>query len=341
MPLRVVMVGFSPGEVDTAKLLSRIPNSQRPGVPDRAETAAARTARAARKRHADQPGARVLQRFHALPGAVRVPVEAAGDLRPERLHERPLRRHGGQLHHGQLRGRRPSPSSSSNAERGVYRGTGNQVAPDAPVRFVDGERTELDCRELQAPPRLRLRRARQGPGANPGYTVFVLNTWDSAEARGIIKPQHEYHVFRAARIDPDTGQFDGVDWARVWGGRYRFMMVDLGAAPNAYESETWGNRNRSGVGLGALRPPALGVPRRGAPPVTAVNIPAHIEQAVTPGASSTRSTCRRCWRARSTRRRRSGSCTRTCTSRGRVPGSSGSRRTSGTTPRRRSRGRPT
>ena len=32
VPLRVVLVGFAPGEVDTSKLLSEIPNLQRPGV---------------------------------------------------------------------------------------------------------------------------------------------------------------------------------------------------------------------------------------------------------------------------------------------------------------------
>ena len=41
--------------------------------------------------------------------------------------------------------------------------------------------------------------------------------------------------------DPDTGQWDGVDFARTWGGRYRFHFVDLGAAPNDYESATWLN----------------------------------------------------------------------------------------------------
>lgn len=32
VPLRVVLVGFAPGELDTAKLLAEIPNAQRPGV---------------------------------------------------------------------------------------------------------------------------------------------------------------------------------------------------------------------------------------------------------------------------------------------------------------------
>ena len=41
--------------------------------------------------------------------------------------------------------------------------------------------------------------------------------------------------------DPDTGDWDGVDFGRTWGGRYRFHFVDLGAAPNAFESATWLN----------------------------------------------------------------------------------------------------
>ena len=82
-------------------------------------------------------------------------------------------------------------------------------------------------------------------------------------------PAGEYHVFRIDRTDPDRGDFDGIDWARVWGGRYRFMMVDLGAAPNAYEAETWGNRARS-VNGSALYDPPLWEYRAGAPrPVTA------------------------------------------------------------------------
>src|SRR5262249_61761207 len=31
-PLRVVLVGFKPGDVDTAKIISQIPTTQRPGV---------------------------------------------------------------------------------------------------------------------------------------------------------------------------------------------------------------------------------------------------------------------------------------------------------------------
>ncbi|MBA2383645.1 MAG: hypothetical protein H0V68_03145 [Actinobacteria bacterium] len=70
----------------------------------------------------------------------------------------------------------------------------------------------------------------KGAGRNPAYTIYILNTWDSATARAILNPKDEYHVWKVNRTDPDTGDFDGIDWARIWGGRYRFMMVDTGAA---------------------------------------------------------------------------------------------------------------
>ena len=149
-----------------------------------------------------------------------------------------------------------------NATRGVYRGTGALVAPNTPVRFIDGEKTEdwisANSKALLGwddPARGK------GPGRNPGYTVYILNTWDSAEARAILKPQNEYHVWKINRTDPDTGQFDGIDWARIWGGRYRFMMVDAGAAPNPYEAETLGQPQPLRLRLGELRAAALGVPR--------------------------------------------------------------------------------
>ena len=89
-----------------------------------------------------------------------------------------------------------------NATRGVFRGTGASC-PNAPVRFVDGEKVEdwisANSKALLGwddPARGK------GPGRNPGYTVYVLNTWDSAEARAILKPQHEYHVWKSTGPTP-------------------------------------------------------------------------------------------------------------------------------------------
>ena len=173
-----------------------------------------------------------------------------------------------------------------NATRGAYRGTGALVAPNAPVRFVDGEKVE-DWIAANSKAMLGWDDPARGkgPGRNPGYTVYILNTWDSAEARAILKPQNEYHVWRINRTDPDTGDFDGIDWARNWGGRYRFMMVDTGAAPNPYEAETWGNRNRSVYGSANYDPPLWEYRAKAPRPVTLVNTGEGIEQAVTPGAT--------------------------------------------------------
>ena len=41
----------------------------------------------------------------------------------------------------------------------------------------------------------------------------------------------------------------------MWGGNYREVFLDLGAAPNPYESQTWGNRRRDPVGSDAFDPP--------------------------------------------------------------------------------------
>src|SRR6185436_4953809 len=169
---------------------------------------------------------------------------------------------------------------------GGFRGADKLVLPNEPVRFVDGEKTE-DWLAANAKAFLGFDHAGvgKGPGANPGYTVYVLNTWDSAAAERHLKPRHAYHVWRVQRNDPDTGAFDGIDWARIWGGRYRFMMLDLGAAPNPYEAETWGNRNRSVYGSANYDPPLWEYRARAPRPVTLVNLDQGIEQAVTPGAT--------------------------------------------------------
>jgi hypothetical protein len=61
------------------------------------------------------------------------------------------------------------------------------------------------------------------------------------------------------------------------------MMVDAGAAPNPYESESWANRRRSVLGSAAYDPP-LWEYRSNAPrPVTAVQLADGWTQAVTPG----------------------------------------------------------
>jgi hypothetical protein len=288
VPLRVVAVGFAPGELDEAKVLGEIPNTQRPGVLiPRGQTSSG-----------DQfPlfGVETLvnhgRNYYNSSKPFLVPYEYR--WKPQLIYA--SREFTSGLFNAMKMNSTTGDFAKSgnrnflegyNATRGVYRGTGAVVAPNAPVRFVDGEKVEdwiaANSKALLGwddPARGK------GPGRNPGYTVYLLNTWDSAEARAILNPDREYHVWKVNRFDPDTGEFDGIDWARNWGGRYRFMLVDTGAAPNPYEAETWANRNRSVYGSANYDPPLWEYRAKAPRPVTLVNTDESVEQAVTPGAT--------------------------------------------------------
>jgi len=286
VPLRVVAVGFAPGELDAAKVLGEIPNSQRPGVLiPRGQTSsgdqfplfgAETLVNHGRNYYNESKPFLVPYEYRWKPELIYAPTEFTSGLFTAMRANSTTGEFSSSRNREYLEG--------YNATRGVYRGTDALVAPQTPVRFVDGEKVEdwiaANSKELLGwddPARGK------GPGRNPGYTVYLLNTWDSAEARAILQPEREYHVWKINRTDPDTGNFDGIDWARIWGGRYRFMMVDTGAAPNPYEAETWGNRNRSVYGSANYEPP-LWEYRANAPrPVTLVNTDESVEQAVTPG----------------------------------------------------------
>ncbi len=89
-----------------------------------------------------------------------------------------------------------------------------------------------------------------------GYTVVRPQHVGLARGARRRSPATRYRVpHRPHRPPPTRASFDGIDWARIWGGRYRFMMVDLGAAPNGYESETWANRAKSVLGSALFDPP--------------------------------------------------------------------------------------
>ena len=288
VPLRVVAVGFAPGELDEAKVLGEIPNFQRPGVliprgqspaGDQNPLFGAETlVNHGRNYYNDSKPFTVPYEYTWKPKLIYAPTEFTTGLFNAMKANSTTGDFAKSGNRQYLEG--------YNATRGAYRGADALVAPNAPVRFVDGEKVEdwiaANSKEMLGwddPARGK------GAGRNPGYTVYILNTWDSAEARTILNPQDEYHVWKVNRTDPDTGDFDGIDWARVWGGRYRFMMVDTGAAPNPYEAETWGNRNRSVYGSANYDPP-LWEYRANAPrPVTLVNTDESVEQAVTPGAT--------------------------------------------------------
>ena len=286
VPLRVVAVGFAPGELDAAKVLGESPNSQRPGVLiPRGQTSsgdqfplfgAETLVNHGRNYYNDSEPFLVPYEYTWKPELIYAPTEFTTGLFNAMKANSTTGEYSSSRNREYLEG--------YNTTRGAYRGTGGLVAPQTPVRFVDGEKVE-DWISANSKAMLGWDDPARGkgPGRNPGYTVYLLNTWDSAEARAILNPAEEYHVWKINRTDPDTGNFDGIDWARIWGGRYRFMMVDTGAAPNPYEAETWGNRNRSVYGSANYDPP-LWEYRANAPrPVTLVNTDESVEQAVTPG----------------------------------------------------------
>jgi hypothetical protein len=291
VPLRVVMVGFKPGQVDESKLLGQVPNFQQPGVliprgksnnPDNADFpfGADTLVNHGRAYYDNTKPFLVPYEYRWKPQVVYAPDAFTTGLFGAMAQNSSTGEYSDSRARAYL--------EQYNTDRGIYRGAGNVVTPNAPVRFIDGEATEnwiaANSSAMLGWSSGPKGGKRTNPGT-PGYTVYILNTWDSPQALAALRPQHEYHVFKIDRTDPDTGLFAGIDWARVWGGNYRFMMVDAGAAPNPYESETWGNRRRSVLGSAAYDPP-LWEYRANAPrPVTAVHLADGWTQAVTPGST--------------------------------------------------------
>jgi len=261
--LRVVMVGFKPGELDQAKILGQVPKTQRPGVliPYSGDGGGS-------AENCLPAGANTLVNhgrcYYDSNKPYLVPIEYnwkpqivwASDTFTNAMYTAM----SDNSTYGDFGGPTYRPYLEKyNLERGLYRGINNLVQPNAQVRFIDAEKTE-DWLAANSKSMLGFDLGPKGgknlgPGQNPGYTVFVLNTWDAPAAVNHLGAQHQYHVFKIDRIDPDTGTQAGVDWARVWGGRYREVMMDLGAAPNPYESETWGNRRRAVFGSDSYDPP--------------------------------------------------------------------------------------
>jgi hypothetical protein len=98
---------------------------------------------------------------------------------------------------------------------------------------------------------------RMPQGLNKGSSFFFLDTFTPSYANQHFR-SNAYHTWGTDKVingqiiqkpieaggswritDPDTKDWDGVDFARTWGGRYRFHFIDLGAAPNNYESASW------------------------------------------------------------------------------------------------------
>ena len=292
VPLRVVMVGFRPGELDESALVGEIPDTQRPGVLIKRGSESSQSGDThplfgaeelinhGRSYFTDSKPYTVPYEYRWKRQVIYAPEAFTTGLFSA------MRANSTTGDYSNVRNR--EFLERYNTSRGVYRGVLSNVTPAAPIRFVDGEKVEdWIAANTQAYLGFDMPARGKGGGTNPGYTVFVLNTWDSPAAKSILQPDHEYHVFKINRNDPDTGGFDGIDWARIWGGRYRFMMVDTGAAPNPYEAETWGNRNRSPFWGSANYDPPLWEFRANAPRPVDLVAPqtTGIEQAVTPGAT--------------------------------------------------------
>ncbi len=98
---------------------------------------------------------------------------------------------------------------------------------------------------------------RMPEGVNKGSTYLFLDTFTPSYAASYFRPD-AYHTWTTDKVikgqivpkpladggswritDPDTDQWAGVDFARTWGGRYRWHFFDIGAAPNNYESAAW------------------------------------------------------------------------------------------------------
>jgi hypothetical protein len=144
-PLRVVMVGFKPGEVDTAKVLGEIPNVQRPGVLIPRGT---------------NPGADnhpLLIGNEGLINHGRAYFDSSSPfLVPYQYTWKPQLIYAPDAFSNGLLSAMASNSTTGefsksgnrqyiekyNTERGIYRGSGNNVAANAPLRFVDGEAVE-------------------------------------------------------------------------------------------------------------------------------------------------------------------------------------------------------
>jgi len=96
-------------------------------------------------------------------------------------------------------------------------------------------------------------------GVNKGSSYLFFDTFTPSFAKDYFRPG-AYHVWGTDKVidgkivekpataggswritDPDTNEWAGVDFARTWGGRYRWHFFDLGAAPNNYEDITWAN----------------------------------------------------------------------------------------------------
>lgn len=97
----------------------------------------------------------------------------------------------------------------------------------------------------------------QGPATSLSF--FVLDTFNGQLAAKYFRP-NAYHFFDVSKYmqDPDLDEADGPDLARVWGGRYRFFVHDLGAGPNILETtDGFASASPKGSADGPLADPPI------------------------------------------------------------------------------------
>jgi hypothetical protein len=258
VPINVVFVGFDPSEVDAQRqaVLDQLPPSFRPviriGSTFWSNSGAVRRELGSGGRQARATANALLQPISVDP---RVPKLLGRDIRIEPLEYRyhykfitAPESYSRDLFAAAKAATTPGDYALAfdrtfiegyNARAGGLRGPGSVVAPKAPVDFIDGFRLE-DWVAAHPPAGLDFDLTKPARG----YTYFVMDSFRPSYAAEYFNPNH-YHNFRVMNeltTDPDSGVQNGFDWARVWGGRYRFLMLDVGAAPNSWEAPvTTGN----------------------------------------------------------------------------------------------------
>lgn len=120
-----------------------------------------------------------------------------------------------------------------NGRAVALRGPDHAVAPGTKIDFVEGFDFE-DWVAKHPPAGLDFDLSKP---AN-GYTFFVVDSFRPSYAKDYFNPNryHNFRVMNELTTDPDSGTQNGFDWGRVWGGRYRFLVLDVGAAPNGWEA---------------------------------------------------------------------------------------------------------
>ena len=127
------------------------------------------------------------------------------------------------------RGEAKYAKSFTNVETGAKL-SARFINPD-PGAYFDPYYTRTGVKNLERMPQ----------GADTTMTFFALDTFGG----GLDNPadtyfrKSAYHFFDVSQhmVDPDTHEPGaGPDDSRVWGGRYRFFLHDLGAGPNILET---------------------------------------------------------------------------------------------------------